>query len=350
MKRIAVVILSIIFVGTVACAKKASADIDSLKAVVTQLENKIVAMSKSVDNMTKEMELISYTVDIQKELIGHEQSVIENSLSGTSLRLDIFSIIIAVAGIGLGIYINRKETNMQELLSQVKLLEEKTSKTKDEIVELNTDILNNTEGLYARLRREETVTLLKRLVYEPNDVVNLSQMLLSRELEENNFKYLLAAYRNLENRDTDSGLLTQGILQQLSAKGFYLVLFFQHFCGQAINHDLVRDDLIKFFPSTMRAAFKNDIVKSTQSLIMCLNKTEEQYDKVDILSKYMIALSKSKFRDFKDPYSIIISKYKNGAELQTVWLNIKDKVISQDLKILLSERFKDDEDFLRTIA
>ena len=324
--------------------------VDSLSASIARSNAKIENINESIDELSKQVDNLSYIVEAQKDIISQEQSAIENSLSGTSLRLDIFSIVIAVAGIGLGIYISRKETNMQELLNQVKLLEEKTSKTKDEIVELNDNILNNTEGLYARLRREETVTLLKRLVYEPNDVVNLSQMLLSRDLEEKNFKYLLAAYRNLENRDTDSGLFIQGGIRQLSPKGYYLVLFFQHFCGQAINHDLVRDDLIKFFPSTIRAAFKNDIVKSTQSLVMCLNKTEEQYDKVDILSKYLVALNQSKFRDYMEPYSIIVSKYKNGTELQTVWLNVKDKVVSQDLKILLSERFKDDEEFLKALA
>ena len=133
--------------------------VDSLSSSINRSDTKIENVEKSIDGLTRQVENLSYLVETQKEIIGQEQSAIENSLNGTTLRIDIFAIVLAVAGIILGVYISRKEKSMKELLAQVEKLEERTSKSKDEIVELNDNINSDIEGLYDRLKKEETASL-----------------------------------------------------------------------------------------------------------------------------------------------------------------------------------------------
>ena len=134
-------------------AQTLSVKVDSLSSSINRSDTKIENVEKSIDGLTRQVENLSYLVETQKEIIDQEQSAIENSLNGTTLRIDIFAIVLAVAGIILGVYISRKEKSMKELLAQVEKLEERTSKTKDEIVELNDNINSDIEGLYDRLKK-----------------------------------------------------------------------------------------------------------------------------------------------------------------------------------------------------
>lgn len=291
-------------------------------------------------------------VEAQKEIISQEQSAIENSMGAVNILLTAFSILIALGGITLGWFINRKEKNVQSLLEQVEKkkkeverLEEKTANTKKEIVELNDSINNDIEGLYAKLRREETTTLLKRLVYEPKDVVNLGALLVSRDLDTSDFKYLLAAYRKLE-KDGDNGFKVEGGVQRLSSKGQYLLLFFQHFCGQALCHELVSSDLSDFFPSAIACAFKNDVINSTTSLANCFNNNEVSINKVEITCKYLKALCESEHSNLQEAYSILVSKYHND-ELKKIWEHLNDyNVYIKQFNELICEKCQDDEGFV----
>ena len=59
---------------------------------------------------------------------------------------------------------------------------------------LNNEIRDDIEKLYLRLRREETVTILKRLVMVSEDLNNLISLLLSKELESSDYTILKIAY------------------------------------------------------------------------------------------------------------------------------------------------------------
>lgn len=329
--------------------------IDSLDAIINHLNKKSDNTNQSIEDIYKQIESISYCVNVQKDLISQEQSVIENSMSSINTLLTIISIVLSAGGIFLGWYVNRKEKNMQVLLSKVEenkadveKLEEKTLKTKKEIENLNEDITNDIEGLYDKLRKEETKSLIQRLVYEPQDISNICNLLLARTIDATNFKYLITAYRNYKASYSYND--NKSILVGLSPKQEYLVLFFQHFCGQAISHDLVRDDLIKFFPDAFRCAFKSDVINSTHSFITCINK-DDNLDKINILYDYLYALINSKHKDCKEAYEIIISKYNNDSELQMTCKNLVDKKIEipPHMNDLLQMRFSDDELFLKSI-
>ncbi len=332
-------------------AQKLQVRVDSLSASINWSDAKIENINKSIEELSKQVENLSYIVESQKDIISQEQSAIENSMGAINTQLTVFSVLLAIGGIFLGVYINRKENNMQSLLKQVEQkkdevekLEEKTSKTKKEIEELNNDINNDIEGLYAKLRREETTTLLKRLVYEPNDVVNLGTMLVSRGLEVGDFKYLLLAYRKLkENSDpTDE--------EYIRMQGAYIIIFFQHFCGQSVLHELVKDDIISFFVPAMDCAFLNDIKNSTQSLIGCLNKSDAEKDKADIIFKYISALNESKYKTHNELYEMIVSKCKEDAVIQSVWVKlVAANIFIPTVGELLCKRFGDDEGYVKAV-
>lgn len=316
------IILVLFNISTFLDAKSFKNRIDSLEITTKESRVEIEAIASSINSLYKEVEFLSNIVDKQSELIGQEQSAIENSLTGTAMRLDIFSLILAVAGIFLGIYINRKENSIQELLTNVKKLEQKTTETKDDIIQLNEEINDDIEGLYNRLKKEETCSLYKRLVDEPLDIANIGTLLLARKIENSNFKYLILAYKKFKK--IDSRFIEEDIH---GYKEQYLLQFFQHFFGQAICHPLVQKDLLNFLPTGFKCAYESDVINSSNSLIYCLNKNKDIDNKEHILYNYIKELNASKYKSTTIPYEIITSKYNNQKELISIWNKLIDNGI-----------------------
>ena len=334
--------------------------VDSLSVSIGRSDAKIENLNidmedieESVDGLAKQVENLSYLVETQKEIISQEQSAIENSMGAVNIFLAAFTLIITIGGIFLGWFINRKEKNVQALLMQVETkkeevekLEEKTSKTKDDIVELNNNINGDIEGLYERLKKEETVSLFRRLVEVPWDISNVGTLLLARKIDISNFKYLVLAYRNLKDSGTDGQ--TGGIMY--SYKDMYLVQFFQHFCGPAISHSLIKDDLIEFFPAGFSCAYQSDIEYSTNSLIMSLNRDKSIGNKPEILYTYIKALNESKHNTTRIPYKIIVSKYDNDDDLIQIWEQLtSNSIIIKQFGELLCDRFSTNNAFVSSV-
>ena len=334
--------------------------VDSLSVSIGRSDAKIENLNidmedieESVDGLAKQVENLSYLVETQKEIISQEQSAIENSMGAVNIVLAVFALILTIGGIYLGWFINRKEKKVQALLMQVETkkeevekLEEKTSKTKDDIVELNNNINGDIEGLYERLKKEETVSLFRRLVEVPWDISNVGTLLLARKIDISNFKYLVLAYRNLKDSGTDGQ--TGGIMY--SYKDLYLVQFFQHFCGPAISHSLIKDDLIEFFPAGFSCAYQSDIEYSTNSLIMSLNRDKSIGNKPEILYTYIKALNESKHNTTSIPYEIIVSKYDNDDDLIQIWEQlISNSIIIKQFGELLCDRFSTNNAFVSSV-
>ena len=334
--------------------------VDSLSVSIGRSDAKIENLNidmedieESVDGLAKQVENLSYLVETQKEIISQEQSAIENSMGAVNIFLAAFTLIITIGGIFLGWFINHKEKKVQALLEQVETkkeevekLEEKTSKTKDDIVELNNNINGDIEGLYERLKKEETVSLFRRLVEVPWDISNVGTLLLARKIDISNFKYLALAYRHLKDSGADGQI--GGIMH--SYKDLYLVQFFQHFCGQAISHSLIKDDLIEFFPEGFSCAYQSDIEYSTNSLIMSLNRDKSIGNKPEILYTYIKALNESKHNTTSIPYEIIVSKYDNDDDLIQIWEQlISNSIIIKQFGELLCDRFSTNNAFVSSV-
>ena len=341
-------------------AQKLQVRVDSLSVSINRSNAKIENLNidmedieESVDGLAKQVENLSYLVETQKEIISQEQSAIENSMGAVNIVLAVFALILTIGGIYLGWFINRKEKKVQALLMQVETkkeevekLEEKTSKIKDDIVELNNNINGDIEGLYERLKKEETVSLFRRLVEVPWDISNVGTLLLARKIDISNFKYLVLAYRNLKDSGTDGQI--GGIMY--SYKDLYLVQFFQHFCGPAISHSLIKDDLIEFFPAGFSCAYQSDIEYSTNSLIMSLNRDKSIGNKPEILYTYIKALNESKHNTTSIPYEIIVSKYDNDDDLIQIWEQlISNSIIIKQFGELLCDRFSTNNAFVSSV-
>lgn len=338
--------LVLIFVTSDLTAQSLKVRVDSLTETINKSDTKIENVAQSVAELSKQVTHLSYLNETQKDIISQEQSAIENSLNSVNILLAFSSILIAVGGIVLGWFINRKEKNINNLLQEVVRLEQQTVKTKTEIQQLNETINSDIEGLYQKLRKEETASIFKRLVDVPLDIANVDTLLLAREVDPNNFRYLITAYRKFKNIESDD---ISPLIVGLPISERYLLQFFQHFCGQAISHDLTRADLIDFFSTALECAFLSDVEYSTNSLIICLNK-EKSLDSSNILFKYIKALSESRHGKQPAIYEIIVNKYHNDSELTLIWEKlVANNVIIKPFGELLCNRFSENETFVNSV-
>lgn len=337
MKKVVFIISLFFLVGNFVPAKTPQSQVDSIAKVIDSNGKRINTVEDQLDQVSKHIGHLEYAVDKQKDIIAQEQTAIGNSLGAASCLLAVFSLIIAIGGVILGWYISKKKKEVEKLLKTVEKKKTEVIDTGKKVSDLNKEINENVEGLYARLRQEETTTLLKRLVEVPEDISNLSSLLLSRPLLPNDFKILLEAYENLlkENPDEKRG---------------YILLFFQHFCGQSIKTDLLRKDIIDFFPSGLECAFKQDVINSLSSLIEVLNSTTIEGGNENVLAKYIKALNESRHKEYRKPYQIIVEQCGDTINLQIVWNNLADEnVIIEPFGNLLCEKYKENQGFVRKV-
>lgn len=310
--------------------------------VKTKTDSLSISLQKAnqrIEDLSEEIKFLSEMLDKQTGLIGQEQSVVSNSMSSLNILFVAFSLIIAIIAIIGGIYVKKKSEEIEKIKDYVDEkrkdvigLEEKVSKAKDSVLEIDNRITSDMDGLYEKLRRSETKVLLERLADVPEDINNLFFSLTSRKLYEEDFSCFLEAYRNLKNKNEYANYL-----------GGYLTLFFQHFCGEAVAQEIVRDELIHNFPMVLDSAFEREVEASTKSLILCLNKNQGTFSNEEVLKKYLSALIQSKYKDCTEPYIIILDNYSNKEELKEICkkLNNKPKVFEDILK----EKFGDNNSF-----
>lgn len=322
--------------------------------VKTKTDSLSISLQKAnerIEDLSEEIKFLSEMLDKQTGLIGQEQSAVSNSMSSLNILFVAFSVIIAIIAIIGGVlvkkkseqiekikdYVDEKQKEVIELEGKVSKakdyvdekqkdvikLEERVSKAKDNVLEIDNKITSDIDGLYEKLRRSETKVLLQRLADVPEDINNLFYSLTSRKLYEEDFKLFLEAYRNLKNKNEYANYF-----------GNYLTLFFQHFCGEAVAQAIVRDELIDHFQILLNNAFEREVEESTKSLILCLNKNQGTFSNEEVLKKYLSALIQSKYKDYTEPYRIILDNYSNKEELKEICnkLNNKPEVFEDILK------------------
>lgn len=362
MKRLASLCSLWLMTICVVCAQTTQVDSNTVKEPAVQYQEKINEVdvkSRDLEASFKELSAhvscLEYVVDKQKDIIAQEQSAIENQLTASSRFLEIFSLILAVAGIVLSVYISGKEKSMKGLLEnvtdkqkEITVLKTDIETTAQAMRDLDNEMKNNVNGLFQRLRRNDTVSLLERLVKVPEDIHNLESLLLARDLESEDFDMLLKAYRRL----LDLLNAAEGLLEyELKTKKHqYLLLFFQNFCGKSIRIPDLREDLVEFFPTALRCAFQLDVKNSLLSLIEELNSTPIEGGNDIILTEYIIALNASLHRDYTDPYQLIINNCNENINLKLVW----DELMKQHVTIipfgnLLCEKYKEDTEFVNKV-
>ena len=227
--------------------------------------------------------LVEQKVDGLFDIVSISNGSINNSLSSTNSLLTIVAIIISVIAAVLSIYVTYLERKIKQMKEVVKDKE-------TEVRALVNEINNNINGLYVKIRRKDTKTMLQRLVDVPDDISNLIEVLLSRDLEKEDFLTLKEAYQNLVNKGREND--NPGFGRQSKGEE-YLLLFFQHFVGLAVEDDFLKDKTIAYFNTGVNCAFENDIIKVINDLGEVLSNKESKIDRLTILSELIKALKTS---------------------------------------------------------
>ncbi len=312
---------------------KCNRKVDSLSIVMSK-------QNLSLENIEFKVDMLNDCYKKQGELITQSNEVINTTLeSGNrsynmfTLAFTVFAAILSVCGIFLARYINRKEKSVRCMLTAVKQEKKvvndemnemqkelnRIKETREEVEKVNQQINNDMASIYEKLKREETVSLLDRLIQIPCDIANVNTLLLSRELIEEDYNRLLSAYNVLvENNehDMECGFSTFG--------DDYLLIFFQHFLDISINEPVLKDKIISFFNIGCRSAFKNDIEKSTKDLLKGISKWGDE-EKVEVLVLYIKSLVNYR-KDNMFVYEIIINELNNKELIEKIW----DKLILEE--------------------
>ncbi len=275
-------------------------DIDSIW--VSSTEGKLSDLSSAVDSLQCQLNALQAKNDLLTGIIEPANDCVANQLSSATYFLEIIAIGIAIFGSILGIYISKKKKQIEAIAATIDE-KEKTIKTVSEATrELDKQIKGNIGELYKKLRNEETKALLDRLVLEPRDIGNLIQPLLARDLDEEGFSKLREAFLKLKKEPEDDKLDERMGFVKLSASSDedYILLFFQHYCYQALKDDEIRAGLVKGFNNNCKKAFKRDLIKTTLDVCKALDEDASTFNKEEVLVTYLKALNNCKYRKLED--------------------------------------------------
>lgn len=260
---------------------------DSLTQIIKKNEKSIIELTQKVDKFQE-------TIDRQSNITDKTFNGISNQLSSSSNSLTLFGILFGILAIALGIYVTYIERKIVKISERNVELLNQTLTVKAEVVEINRQIQSDIQGLFKKIKREETNHILDRLMKVPKDVSNLLQELLSRELDRADFDKLKVGYQQLLPEDA--------LYRQK-----YEMLFFQHFADLALKDLSIQENFIKYLPTGIECSFENDILKSTNEIFQFLIDTGLVNNK-ELINSYFTSLGKSKFKEYKPIYDLIFQK------------------------------------------
>ncbi|MES2574013.1 MAG: hypothetical protein V4572_03645 [Bacteroidota bacterium] len=274
-----------------------------------KLEKNILEISstkKEIYSLNKKIEELNRDYEQQEKINEKTLDSISNQISAASFNLTIFGILFSVAAIGIGLYVTHIERKIVLIREENKSLLSETKLVKDEVVKINNQIQDDIYGLFLKIKREETVHILQRLIKIPEDITNLSQHLLTIELKKDDFLVLKEAYLRLKEKigeneeDEDDDLFNP----KIDYLNYYKLLFFQHFLDLSIKDPIISEDLLGYYENSIKCAFENDILKSTTDFMNAVMETSFQ-TKSKELNAFIKALSQSDFQHFDPVYQII---------------------------------------------
>lgn len=251
---------------------------------------------------------INDNIDAVRRIVDVSNSTIANEISAVNTMLVAFTIVFGIVGVLLGIYISWLQRKVSKMSDNIEEKEQKIILLAKTVEDTDNKIQNDISGLYAKLRKEETLTLLHRLEEEPEDITNLADLLLARPLDDNGFPILKKAFEKLMVIHLEVG---KDVLDDPSLETQYVLLFFQHFLFKAILDDKLRPEVVKDLDTCMDCAFKHDIIKSTTDFCRALSNEDATFEKTQLLKDYLKALNQSKYKgleELKDIFQEYIDK------------------------------------------
>ncbi len=274
---------------------------------ISAQSEKYVNLQKEVadltDNMHQTREEFDKKFDYQIQCNDKAINSVNTSISGASHALSFYGILLTVVGIvvgllaiSLGIYISRQVKNVKDIEEESKAVFDRHLKIRDEVRNLDGNIKKNMTRLYSDLKIEETRALVERLVEVPEDVENLSEILLSREISEELFLRIKKAYQSLS--EPDPRMLA-------CCKQKYRIIFFQHFSGQSLFDRDLEDEMERDYPTLMDCSFVNDIMKASKDFITATIEEGDIFKYSEKIKKFFVGFQQSRYSGNLNLYKYI---------------------------------------------
>lgn len=361
----------ILLFATVMTLSAKTSRIDSLSLQMQILEQQIGEKQQKITIIQKELGIYEKEMSAICEHVDRANEEISNQIAASSHTIQVWGWILAILAIAVTVftsvagalfarYINKIRRDISHLTSEakdqlhqaedaftdiseeqqranaqqqeVKKIQEDTEEKLKELQNLHSDIQNNMSAIYEKLKREETTAWLKRLENIPEDITNVGDILLTRQLSKSDFPIMLNAYRNLIKRSMEvTGGTSIAILRQTNVgfkkrEGLYALQFTQHFMDEAIKIEEIRVILRPRFSVYFKECFfRNDAEKCTEDLKKGVRQLDEGLQ-VEIIAEYISAMSQSQYSKFIDWYKILLADLAEN-QLEKIWRGVtKDNV------------------------
>lgn len=266
---------------------------------ILNLENDLNLVDERIKDIKENNQKLYDGVKDQNQILGHQ-------ISFTNYILAFFSLLITIGGILLGIYIQKQYKKIEKAKNIIK-------KTKDFINGHNIE-------LYKKLKREETISLLKRLEEVPEDICNICMLLLSRDLQDEDFYTLKNAFLKAKNILPIDEEYMYG----------YKALFLQNFTYYSFNDSEIKDEVINSIDKySINGMFERDLQKFFVDITRYIQeKSLEDIDVQNIIQKFLNSLYSSKYKDKINNLLVLLKDKK--IDLQCFYKIASEKRLTED--------------------
>lgn len=240
-----------------------------------QTQSQIKENTQQIKNIDEKIFELKDNYKLLYEGAKNQNDQLSNQISFAGYLLGGFSLFFTALGFFLSWYINRQFEKIKEM--------------KNTVENVRKAIEGHTTDLYQKLKREETQNLLNRLEEVPEDITNICNLLLSRDLIETDYIYLRNPYLRIKkNRPLD-----------VNAEENYMILFMQHFPYKALkDSDIKEDMIININSSNLNNMFSKDIKNFFDQILKYLKESniDDPQNKI-IIQNLFYNYSKSRFKD-----------------------------------------------------
>lgn len=246
-----------------------------------------IQLQKSEDSL----KILTKKIETLQNLTDKTFNSLSMQLGGSSNSLTIFGSLFTVIAIFLGIYISNIKENIEKISDENRGFLAKNKEIKRYVKEIDKYIKENISGLYLKIKREEILNILNRLVNVPEDINNVHSSLLTANLMDEDYYTLKKAYENL-NPLTRESMST------------YALIFFQHFFKQSITDEKLKTVITTWLVNCVEDSFQNDIIKSSKEFVEVINDKGVLSLK-DVINLYFGAINSSNHKNFDNLYKVI---------------------------------------------
>lgn len=277
-----------------------------------QTQNQIKENTQQIENINGRLSDLKDNYHLLYDGAKNQNEQLSNQISFAGYLLGAFSFIFTILGFFLAWYINRQS--------------EKVKKMKDMVEATKEAIDGHSADLYKKLKREETLSLLERLREVPEDVTNICELLLSRELLDTDLACLKESYLKIKS----------GTHSDTDVKNSYMVLFMQHFPYEALrDHDLKDEIILNIEEEYLNVMFPRDVRNFFEQVLKYIEEfgVDDEKNKT-IIKKLFYNYSKSKFKNNNEiQFHIKETLSKNNIRTSSIASILKEKDPKDDVYI-----------------